>query len=112
MVPTSQYQNREFAELLSDSIVRFTVSGGPSARRISAFQKGFRPVSGPVQNEGLVLSADQAQERDAAFSRCFHSGHLAMAYPEPIEFYTSVFPSYLERLDAMFRRADSLNLGP
>ncbi len=106
------HQNREFAELLSDSIVRFTVPGGPSARRISAFQKGFRPVSGPVQNEGLVLSADQAQERDAAFSRCFYSGHLAMAYPEPIEFYTSLFPPYFERLDAMFRRADSLNLGP
>jgi hypothetical protein len=106
------HQNREFAELLSESTVRFTAPGGMSARRVSAFHKGFRPVSSPVQNEGLVLSPDQARERDAAFSRCFFAGHLTMVYPEPAEFYRSLFPSYLERLDAMFRRADSLNLGP
>lgn len=106
------HQNKEFAELLSELTVRFTVPGGMSARRVSAFHKGFRPVSSPVQNEGLVLSPDQVRERDAAFSRCFFAGHLTMAYPEPAEFYRSLFPSYLERLDAMFRRADSLNLGP
>jgi len=106
------HQNREFAELLSESVVRFTVAEGMSAKGVSAFQKGFRPVSSPVQNEGLVLSPAQAQNRDAAFSRCFYGGHLAMAYPEPTEFYKSLFRSYFERLDATFRRADSLNLGP
>ncbi len=106
------HQDREFAELLSESVVRFTAPGGMSARRVSAFQKGFRPFSSPAQDEGLVLSLAQAQDRDAALSRCFYAGRLAMAYPEPIEFYKSLFPSYFERLDAMFRRADSLDLGP
>jgi hypothetical protein len=106
------HQDREFAELLSESVARFTAPGGMSARRVSAFQKGFRPVSSPAQDEGLVLSPAQAQDRDAAFSPCFYAGHLAMAYPEPIEFYNSLFPSYFGRLDAMFRRADSLDLGP
>lgn len=106
------HQNKEFAELLSESVVRFTVPGGAPARRISAFQKGFRPGLDQNQNKGLVLSPEQARESDAALSRCFYAGHLSMAYPEPTELYGSLLPSYRNRINAMFRRADSVNLGP
>jgi hypothetical protein len=65
------HRNRLLAELCSDSTLRFTVPGGPPARRVSAFYKGFRAVSMPVQDEGLVLTADQERERAAVVSQCF-----------------------------------------
>jgi hypothetical protein len=106
------YQDRQFAELLSESAVRFTVPGGTPARRVSAFQKGFRPGFNPVQNEGMVPTAEQAQARDAELARCFYSGYQAMAYPEPLELYRSLLPSYVHRFNAMFRHGDSVDIGP
>lgn len=106
------HQNRELAELISESVVRFTVPGAPPTRRVSAFQKGFKPDANAVQDEGLALDAEQTRKRDVGLSRCFYSGHLAITYSEPMELYRSLLPSHLGRYEAIFRRADSVNLGP
>lgn len=105
------HRDRVLAELPADSTVRFTVPGGAPARRVSAFHKGFRPVVEPIRDEGLVLTAEQTRERDAVVSRCFFSGHLSMAYPEPLALYRLLLPAYLNRLNALFRRCDSIDLG-
>ena len=99
------HQNRELAELTSESAVRFTVPGGSPTRRVSAFQKGFRPASDPVQDEGLALDTEQTRARDTGLPRCFYSGDLAIAYSAPMELYRSLLPSHLGRYEAMFRRA-------
>jgi hypothetical protein len=106
------HQNKELADLLSGSVVRFTVPGGVPARRVSAFQKGFKPNIGSVQNAGIVLDEEQERLRNAVLSRCFCAGYLAMAYPEPLELYLSLSRSNLERVNALFRHADSVSVGP
>lgn len=106
------HRDRLLAELCSDSTVRFMVPDGAPARRVSAFHKGFMPVFKPVQSEGLVLTPDQERERAGVVSQCFYAGHQAMAYPEPLALYQSLLSSYLDRLNAMFRRGDSVDLGP
>ena len=106
------HRNRLSAELLSASRVRFTVPEGPAARRVSAFHKGFRPVLKPIQDGGLVPTPVQARERDAVLSQCFYSGDLRIAYPEPLALYRLLLPSYLDRLNALVRRGDLVDLGP
>ena len=106
------HRDRMLAELCSDSTVRFVVPGGAPPRRVSAFHKGFMPVIKPVHDEGLVLTPDQERERTDVVSQCFYAGDQAIAYPEPVALYRSLFPSYLGRLNAMFRRGDSVDLGP
>ncbi len=106
------HQNTEFAELLSDSSVRFTVPSGAAARRVSAFQKGFTQPSDRTLDTGLVLTAVQERARDKALSQCFWSGASAIGYSEPLEFYQALFPTHLDRLNTLFRRGDSINLGP
>lgn len=106
------HRDRLLAELRSESTVRFMVPGGAPARRVSAFHKGFRPSSKPTQDEGLVLTGEQERERADVVSQCFYAGDRAFAYPEPLALYQSLFSSYLDRLNAMFRRGDSVDLGP
>jgi hypothetical protein len=110
------HQNRLFAELVGDSRIRFTVPGGIPAKRVSAYQKGFRPRAALTNKgahaDGLELDAEQTRERNIALSRCFHSGYLKMTYPEPLDLYESLFPPYLDRMNALFRRDDAIDLGP
>lgn len=106
------HQDMEFADLLSKDAVRFMVPGGAPARRVSAFQKGFTPPSDRTLDTGLVLGAVQERARDEALSRCFWSGTSAIRYSEPWEFYQSLFPTYVDRLNTLFRRGDSIDLGP
>lgn len=106
------HQNLQFAELLSENTVRFTVPGGAPARRVSAFQKGFTPASARVPDTGLMLTAVQERARDAACSRCFWSDTAAIRYAEPLDLYESLFPSHLDRLNTEFRRGDSVVAGP
>jgi hypothetical protein len=106
------HQNLQVTELLSETAVRFTVAGGAPARRVSAFQKGFKAASNRISDTGLALTADQARARDVALSRCFWSGNAAIRYPELSDFYQLLFPSHLSRLDAEFRRSGWVDLGP
>jgi hypothetical protein len=106
------HRERQLAELTSPSQVRFAVPGGAPARRVSAFHKGFKAVPITITNEGLVLNPDQRRAMDLTISRCFHAGPSKMAYPEPIELYELLFPAYIDRLTALFRRSNEIDLGP
>ncbi len=110
------HKGRASAEVLSDGAVRLTVVCTPLERRVRAFQQGFPACGGSTQGDSAhagFVSISAAQERlmTAALGRCFFAGGSSMAYPEPRDLYQSLFRTYLGRMEAMFRRSDSLDLG-
>jgi len=106
------HQDRMLAELTSSASIRFMLPGGESARRVSAFHKGFRPyVVKPIDN-GLTLKSEQQREMDQVRFRCLYAGQWAMAYSPPINLYRMMMTPHLARLQSLFRRDDSVDLGP
>lgn len=108
------HQNRLLGELASESesTVRFIAVAPLAARRVSAYQKGFKPMTAPTSDQGLVLTAEQDRERNRVLQQCFYAGDLAITYPEPSALYQSLFSAYFERLIASFRRSDAVDVGP
>ncbi len=109
------HRDRAAAEILASRTIRFTWTGGPFGRRVSAFQKGFS--SEGVQKERPIPSSpvpDTPETGDRlarVLQTCRRSGPLGFTCPEPIGYYEFLEPFYKHSLNSVFRREDSLSLG-
>jgi hypothetical protein len=109
------HRYRAGAEIVGPRTVRFTWTGGPSGRRVSAFQKGFRSGSerreAPIPSSPVPDTPDMRDRLGRALQSCKRSGRLGFSYPEPIGYYQYLRPFYERRLNSTFRREDLLSLG-
>lgn len=108
------HKYRELAEIVAPQRVRFTAVGGADARRVSAFQKGFRANRGskvaPVST--VPITPELTDQLANVVARARQRGPLGFTYGEPMEIYTYLAAIYLAKLDLQFRRLESLSLGP
>ena len=109
------HRDRAAAEIVAPRTVRFTWLGGIFGRRVSAYQKGFRPASGET---GTAIPSSPVPDTPATRDRlariletCRPSGPRAFIYPEPRAYYEYLMPFYQRSLASVFRREDSLDLG-
>lgn len=106
------HRNRIDAVLQQDGL-RFTVPGGAPGRRVSAFQKGIRPPTRQAADApGLRLSSEQERAVGALLDGCIYVADEKVAYSPDIGLYRLLKPTYADRLDVLFRRADDRSLGP
>jgi hypothetical protein len=109
------HRDRAAAEIVAPRTVRFTWIGGAVGRRVSAFQKGFRPESG---ERGTAIPSSPVPDTPATRDRlarvletCRPSGPRGFSYPEPRAYHEYLMPFYERSLASVFRREDSLDLG-
>jgi hypothetical protein len=108
------HKNRYAAEMISPTVVRFTVPGGARHREVSAFQKGFRPREGTYKGE-RPKKPDQTPKVKELFQRvfelCERAGRYGFDYDAPWDLWLELLPEYRARVAAIVRRAESLSLG-
>src|SRR5580704_17766866 len=108
------HKNRYGVELLSPIHARFTVIGSDTDRRVSAYQKGFRPKIGRHRSERARKIEPTAKVRElfeVVYSGCRPVGLLGFTYSDPWQLWAELLPDYQSRLAAISRRNDSLSLG-
>ena len=108
------HKNRYGVELLSPTHARFTVVGSDMDRRVSAYQKGFRPKAG--RHRGERAQKDQPSAKinelfEEVYAGCRPVGFLGFSYSDPWKLWTELLPEYQSRLAAISRRDDALSLG-
>ena len=108
------HKGRYAADVLSPSLIRFSVPGTQRDRQVSAYQKGLRPREGRFAGQ---RAAQQPQEPGVieAFGQvlrtCRRSGPLGFEYGDPSDLWRELMPEYRDRVTALARRADTLSLG-
>jgi hypothetical protein len=109
------HRDRAAAEIVAPRTVRFTWLGGAFGRRVSAYQKGFRPASGET---GTAIPSSPVPDTPATRDRlarvletCRPSGPRGFTYPEPRAYHEYLMPFCERSLASVFRREDSLDLG-
>jgi hypothetical protein len=108
------HKNRYGVELLSPTHARFTVIGSDIDRRVSAYQKGFRPKTGRHRGERAQKLAPTAMVNnlfEQVYSRCRPLGSLGFSCNDPWKLWVELLPEYQLRVDAISRRDDALSLG-
>jgi hypothetical protein len=108
------HQQRYAAELISPAAVRFTALASERGKQVSAFQKGFRPKEGPYrwQRPPKPPQTPRVQELfQHVFDLCKQDGHLGFSYQDPWDLWRELEREYYVRVEAMFRRKDTLSLG-
>jgi len=108
------HADRYAAELLSSTQVRFTIMDSTKGRQVNAYQKGFRPKVGKhkgVRNKKPDVSKELNDLFSAALESCRPKGRGMFLCPAPIELWCALKPEYSARMDALFRRDDSISLG-
>ena len=109
------HRDRLIAEIVGPQVVRFTTLGDANDRRVSAFQKGFRPRTGQGQpseapNPWVPVTLDLKERLGEVFQTCRRDGPLGFKYPEPRDLFQFLAASYRRALDSLFRRDESLHL--
>ena len=108
------HKNRYGVELLSPSHLRFTVVGSAMDRRVSAYQKGFRPKTGRHRGERAQKIQPSVKIRESfeeVYAGCRSVGLLGFTYNDPWKLWIELLPEYQSRLAAISRRDDALSLG-
>jgi len=108
------HRHRYAAELISPSLVRFTVPGSARDRQVSAHQKSFRPKEGAykVQRAPRPEQTPQLQQLfEKVFQSCRKTGAMRFEYDDPWDLWLELLPEYRDRVAAIIRRADLLSLG-
>jgi hypothetical protein len=108
------HKNSSAVELVSPSVIRFTVPGPEKIRQVSAYQKGFRPDEGyykGVRAEKPKSTPEVQSLFDQVLQNCRKTGALSFEYDDPWDLWTALIPEYRNRVSAIVRRADSLSLG-
>ena len=108
------HKDRNLAELMSPTLVRFSAPGTTRDRQVSAYQKGFRPKEGSFKavraqmaNPGNIVTA----LFDTAIQMARRTGILSFEYGECFTLWRELMPEYEARVDAITRRAEALSLG-
>ncbi len=108
------HKHRYAAELISPTLVRFTMVGSSRARQVSAYQKGFRPKEGAYKGD-RPKKPDQSprvQELfDQVFRVCRKTGMARFEYDNPWDLWLELRIDYQARVAAIVRRSDGLSLG-
>jgi hypothetical protein len=108
------HKNRYGVEFFSDTHARFTVIASDMDRRVSAYQKGFRPKTGRHRGERaqkIQPSAKVQESFEEVYAGCRSVGLLGFTYDDPWKLWTELLPEYQSRLAAISRRDDALSLG-
>ena len=108
------HKNFYAAELVSPTVLRFTLPGSPRIRQVSAYQKGFRPDEGyykGVRAEKLKQTPKVKALFGKVFQGCRKTGALRFTYSDPWDLWAALLPEYQDRVSAIVRRAESLSLG-
>jgi hypothetical protein len=108
------HKGRYAAEVLSKSLIRFSVPGGDRDRQVSAYQKGLRPREGRFAVQRAVQRPQDSRVRDAfdqALRTCRPTGPFGFEYADPLDLWRELMPEYRDRVFALTRRADTLSLG-
>jgi len=108
------HKNRYGVELLSRTHARFTIISSDMDRRVSAYQKGFRPNIGRHRGERAEKPAQTAIVKnlfEQVYSGCRPLGPLGFSYDDPWKLWAELLPEYKLRVDAISRRDDALSLG-
>jgi hypothetical protein len=108
------HKNRYGVELISPIHARFTVISSDMDRRVSAYQKGFRPKTGRHRGERAQRLAPTATVNDLfeqVYSSCRPLGTFGFSCNDPWKLWTQLLPEYQLRVDAISRRDDALSLG-
>ena len=101
-------------ELVNENTVRFHRDGGGADRRVSAFQKGIRPHGALPYPEEIPDTAGAEGIRqllDRAFAKAETFGPRGIRYQITKDALITHTRWYFKRLDAQFRRLDSISLG-
>ncbi len=108
------HKNFFVAELISPTLVRFTLPGNGRIRQVSAYQKGFRPNEGYYAGV-LHEKLKQTSRVEALFGQflqnCERTGSLRFEYDDPWDLWLALLPQYADRASAIIRRDESLSLG-
>jgi hypothetical protein len=108
------HKGRYAADVLSPSLIRFSVPGSERERQVSAYQKGLRPREGRFTGQ---RAAQRPQEPrvveifEQALGTCRGTGSLGFEYGDPWPLWRELMPEYKDRVTALARRADTLSLG-
>jgi hypothetical protein len=108
------HKNRYAAELISPTVVRFTLPGSPKNRQVSAYQKGLRPTEGDYKGPRAAKPEQTPRVRELfaqVFNVCRKAGVFRFEYDDPWDLWIELLPEYQARVDAIVRRSDSLSLG-
>ncbi|MGH9717142.1 MAG: hypothetical protein ACRD4R_10505 [Candidatus Acidiferrales bacterium] len=108
------HKNRCRVELLSPNRARFTVVGSDVDRRVSGYQKGFRPKTGCHRGERGKKLAPTATVNDLfekAYADLTPLGDLGFLCSDPWKLWVELLPEYKLRVEAISRRDDALSLG-
>lgn len=108
------HRDRNLAELVSPTLVRFSAPGAARDRQVSAYQKGFRPKEGSFKavrpqkvKPGKIVTA----LFDTAIQTARRTGILSFEYGECFTLWRELMPEYEARVDVITRRAEALSLG-
>ena len=108
------HRDRNLAELVSPTLVRFTAPGVARNRQVSAYQKGFRPKEGSF-NAIRVEKVNSTRVVQALFDTALQTsrmtGRLCFEYGDCFTLWRELIPEYQARLSAITRRATGLSLG-
>jgi hypothetical protein len=108
------HKNFFAAELVSPTVVRFTLPGSGRIRQVSAYQKGFRPDEGyykGVRAEKLKQTSRVEALFGQALQNCEKTGAVRFEYDDPWDLWFALLPQYKDRVSDIVRRAESLSLG-
>jgi len=108
------HRHRYAAELISPTLVRFTVPGSARDRQISAHQKSFRPKEGNYKGQRPTKPGQTPQQQELfqqVFQVCRKTGLLRFEYDDPWDLWLELLPEYQGKVAAIIRRADLLSLG-
>jgi hypothetical protein len=105
------HRGRYAADVLSPSLIRFSVPGSERDRQVSAYQKGLRPREGRSAGQRAAQRPQDPRAVEAfghVFRSCRASGSLGFAYRDPWDLWRELVPEYRDRVTALARRADTL----
>jgi hypothetical protein len=108
------HKGRYAADVLSPSLIRFSVPGSEHDRQVSAYQKGLRPREGRFAGQRAAQRPQEPRVLEAfgqVLRTCRASGSLGFEYRDPWDLWRELMPEYRDRVTALARRADTLSLG-
>jgi hypothetical protein len=108
------HKNRNLAELVTPTLVRFTAPGTGRNRQVSAYQKGARPKEGSFR-VGRAEKVNPTKIVKALFDTALQTSRMtsrvSFEYGDCFTLWRELIPEYQARLGAITRRADALSLG-
>jgi hypothetical protein len=108
------HSDRVHGEVINDNLVRFTVDGGVRERQVSAYHKGMRPQQGvfkAVPGRRMEPSVGALRRYQRVLDGARGTDPFGFEYEHPFELARRTKNNYDERLTAILRRSESIELG-